>query len=179
MARHVEERAEDLLFEQRPVADERPDEPPVRILVRPEPSRRPVQAPVDERRGAVQERMRECNARVHPLEPMLGERQPAEERRARPERVEPGADVVAEAWQRELLRPRAAADSRGRLAHEHRAPRLREHDRRREPVRACPDDDRVVGHVVPRYATPASSDVRASRTISRAITRRWTSFVPS
>ena len=29
------------------------------------------------------------------------------------------------------------------------------------------------------YATPAKSEERASRTISRAITSRWTSFVPS
>jgi hypothetical protein len=57
--------------------------------------------------------------------------------------VDRGADVVAEAGQRELGRARAAADGVLRLEDEDRAAGLREGDRGRQPVRAGADDDGV------------------------------------
>ena len=51
-----------------------------------------------------------------------------------------------------------------------------ERDRRDEAVRPRPDDDSVVRRAQP---TSVSADERFSRTISRAITSRWISFVPS
>jgi hypothetical protein len=53
------------------------------------------------------------------------------------------ADVVAEAWNCEFGGTRAAADRVLRLHDEDRASGLRQGDRRREPVRARADDDRV------------------------------------
>ena len=70
------------------------------------------------------------------LEPVLGERQRAEERRADAERVDRRADIVDEARQRQLGRARPAADVSARLEHQHRAPGARQRDRRRQPVRA-------------------------------------------
>ena len=81
-----------------------------------------------------------------------------------------------EARQRQLGRPTAAADRGGPLPDEHALAGPRKLDRRGQPVRPRPDDDRVVAGYAP---TPARSEDRFSRTISRAITSRWISFVPS
>ena len=79
-----------------------------------------------------------------------------------------------EARHRQLGQADAAARLVRSLAHEHREPGARERDRGSEPVGARADDDRVRPQ-----ATPASAEERASRTISRAITIRWISCVPS
>jgi len=62
------------------------------------------------------------------------------------------------------------------LADDHPPPRPRKRDRGRESVRPRADHD-CVGAVA--QLTSARTDDRASRTISRAITSRWISFVPS
>ena len=108
------------------------------------------------------------------LEPVRRERERAEERRAGNERVDRRAEVVDEARKRQLGRPRAAAGLVGALAHENLEALAGERDRGCEPVGARADDDGVGSQ-----ATPASAEVRASRTISRAITIRWISCVPS
>jgi hypothetical protein len=81
---------------------------------------------------------------------------------------------VDEARERELGRADAAAGLVRGLANRDREPGPRERDRCGEPVRARADDDRVGPQ-----ATSASAEERASRTISRAITIRWISCVPS
>src|SRR5918996_568908 len=121
--------------------------------------------------------MRERRGRLDELEPVLGQGHRAEERRAGDEGVDPGADVVDEAGQRQLGGAHGAARLLGTLAHEDDEPGAGERERGREPVRARADDDRV--RLRRGYATPASAEERASRTISRAITMRWISCVPS
>jgi hypothetical protein len=79
-----------------------------------------------------------------------------------------------EARERQLARADAATRVVRALAHVHREPGARQRDRGREPVRARADDHRVRAQ-----ATPASAEDLASRTISRAITIRWISWVPS
>ena len=108
------------------------------------------------------------------LEPVRRERERAKERRAGDERVDRRAQVVDEARERQLARPDAAARLLGGLEDLDLEPLARELDRGGEPVGARADDDRIGSQ-----ATPASAEVRASRTISRAITRRWISWVPS
>ena len=62
---------------------------------------------------------------------------------SRAQRVHRRAHVVEMPGQRELLGARAAADRRRALEHPHRAAGLGKRDRRRQPVRAGADDDRV------------------------------------
>ena len=64
---------------------------------------------------------------------------------ATPERVDRRADIVGEARAASAPRSgRAAAGRAGGLADQHRAPGPSQHDRRRQPVRAGPDDDGIV-----------------------------------
>jgi hypothetical protein len=106
------------------------------------PVRRPelVGRTPDEQRGAVVERMREGRRRLDQVE-VQSER--AEEGRGGRERVDRGADVVAEPGQRQLRGARSAADRVPRLEHEHGASRLGKSDRGGQPVRAGADDDGV------------------------------------
>ena len=87
-----------------------------------------------------------------------------------------GADVVHEAWERQRGGARAPSKRLLGLADEDALPRARERQSNDEAVRTRPDDDRVVRRAQP---TSVSADERFSRTISRAITSRWISFVPS
>ena len=83
-----------------------------------------------------------------------------QERRARRQRMDRRADVVAVAGQRQLGGAGASADRRAaRSSTQHRAPCPRELDRRRQPVRAGADDDRVVPCIQPL----ASERLRAIR----------------
>jgi hypothetical protein len=63
---------------------------------------------------------------------------------------------VAEAGERELGRPGAAADFRRALDQMHRAAGASELDRRPQPVGSGADDDRVRGPAHPRPAIPVS-----------------------
>ena len=78
------------------------------------------------------------------------------------------------ARQGQLAGAEAAADLRRALAHDDRKARARQREGGGEPVRAGPDDDRVGSQW-----TSAGSEARVSRSISRAITIRWISCVPS
>jgi hypothetical protein len=86
------------------------------------------------------------------------------------------ADVVDEARQRQLGGANAAADGLLGFPHEHASARPGQRDGASEPVRPRTDDD---GVVLAAQLTSARTEERASRTISRAITSRWISFVPS
>jgi len=90
--------------------------------------------------------------------------------------VDRRADVVHEARQGQLGGARPAAKGLLRFSDEHALAGPGERDRRDEAVRPRPDDDSVVRRAQP---TSVSADERFSRTISRAITSRWISFVPS
>ena len=176
MSRHVEKRPEDLPLELRPVRGKAADEPSVGVCVATKPRRGCLDRALDDGRGAVIERMHDLGGRKDPLEPVLLERQRPEERGGRPEWVNRRAEVVDVARQRQLRRARAASDRVVRLADQNRKSPLGERDRGGETVRPRSDDDRVVARP---QETSASSDERFSRTISRAITRRWISLVPS
>ena len=80
---------------------------------------------------------------MDPLDAVPGEVHGPEERRRDPQRMGGRADVVDEPGQRQLGRPRAAADGVGRLVDAHGAPRTGELDRRGEAVGAAAHDDRV------------------------------------
>ena len=75
---------------------------------------------------------------------MFGERERVEERRARTQGVSGRADVVNEARQGQLGRAHTAAYALLRLDDEDGLTRLRQHDGRRQPIRARSDDNRVV-----------------------------------
>ena len=80
---------------------------------------------------------------VHELEPVLRERQVAQEGRDEGEGVDGGAGVVHEARQRQLLGAAAAADGVGALEDRDRAAGPGEHDGRGEPVGARADYDGI------------------------------------
>ena len=90
------------------------------------------------------ERMCHRRRRLDPAKPVLVERQGAEKRHRNGQRMHGRADIVREAWQRQLGRPCTATDSRLCFEHEHRSPRLREDDRRGESVGASSHDHRVI-----------------------------------
>ena len=91
--------------------------------------------------------MRERRRGMYELEPVVQERERAEERRRKRQRLHRGARVVHEARQGQLGRAAATADRLGALEHEDLATRLREDDGRGEPVRPGPDDDRGLRQV--------------------------------
>ncbi len=138
-----ERRAEQIADQLLPRVGERSHEPAVGPRIGAEAVRGLGDRPVQHDRASVVERVGERDLRMHELEPVLAQRQPAHEGRADHERVDRRADVVAEAGLRQLLGAGAPADRRRRLEHQHRAPRLCDRDRRGEPVRARADDDRV------------------------------------
>jgi hypothetical protein len=84
------------------------------------------------------------------------------------------AHVVDESRQRELGRPHAAPHLGRFLPNEDGEPLARQGNRCREPIWARADDEGVRGQ-----ETAARAEDRASFSISRAITIRWISCVPS
>jgi hypothetical protein len=180
VSREADERRKHRGRQELPRARRAPDEPTVGGSVIAQPGRGPPDRPVERGCRPVVERMRELDRRVDPLEPVLGEGQGPEEGRCDAGRVKGRADVVDEARQRQLGRARSPAEGVRSLPDENPLARPCELDRRGEPVRPAPDDDRVVAAgYAPTPATPARREERPSRTISRAITSRWISFVPS
>jgi hypothetical protein len=83
---------------------------------------------------------------------------------------------VDESGEGQLRGANSSAESLLGLAYQDAPTRARERDCGGQPIRARADDDYVASAA---QLTSASIDERASRTISRAITRRWISFVPS
>ena len=106
-------------------------------------------APLQQRRRLVLERMRERHRRNDPLEPVLGERKLREERRVDRDRMHRRAHIVMESGERELLGARSAADGGGRLVHANGESGARERDRGREAVGSAAYDDCVDGSHVP------------------------------
>ena len=93
----------------------------------------------------VVERVRERDLGVREGEAVGGQRQRAQEGGRQRERVDRRAHVVPESRQRQLGRPRPAADRLRRLQHAHRAAGLCERDRGGQAVRAGADHDGVAG----------------------------------
>ena len=150
-----------------PGRDPRLEQPPVGLAVGPEPGRRGLDRALERDRRPVVQRMRERRRRLDPFEAVVGERQAAEEARARAEGMDRGADVVVEPRQREVLGAKAAADDLGRLEHQHAASGPRELDGGREPVRPGADDDGVVAlglHAVPPGGSHGRQEARGRRT---------------
>jgi hypothetical protein len=175
MAWDRHERSQHRLFQRVPGAQDRFHEPPVRARILPQLCSRLLDRAVEHDGTPVVERVRDGGRRVDELETVLGEGHGAEEGRAGNEGIDGRADVVDETRQRQLGGADSAADRVLSLANEDRAPGARERNRGREPVGPGADDNRIVGG----QATPARRKERFSFTISRAITRRWISFVPS
>ena len=176
MSGHVEKRPQNLPLELRPVGGKAADQPSVGGCVATEPRRGCLDRALDDSRGAVVERVHDLGGRKDPLEPVLLERQRPEERGGHTEWVNRRAEVVDVARHRQLRRARAASDRVVRLPHQDRESPFGERDRCGEAVRPRSDHDRVMARP---QETSARSDERFSRTISRAITRRWISLVPS
>ena len=137
------EGAEDLPHELGPSASEWLEQPPVGVRVRTEAACRLLHGAFEQHRGAVVEWMRQRCVGMHQLEPVLGERQPAQERRCERQRVHRGAGVVHEAWERQLFG--AAAPTDGLRAFEDGDPPAGrgQHGGGGEAVRARPDYDGV------------------------------------
>ncbi len=151
-------RPEEERLDRAPALRERPDEPPVRRAVRPERSRRLVDAAHEERRLVVVERMRDARRR---LEPVHVELERAEADGRPPERMDRRAHVVPKPGQRQLVGTHAAADPVGRLVHDHVEAGAGERDRRGEPVRPRTDDDRLTGRRAPRAHARRRAGTRA------------------
>ncbi len=137
------QRAEQVLEQRLRVGDERREQPPPPGVVVAETGRGSFRRALEQDRGPVVERVRERRGRLDPLDAVLRERQRAKERRRDPERVDRRADVVDEARQRQLGRPRASANRVGGLEDAYSDTGPRQHDRRGEPVRPGTDHDRV------------------------------------
>ena len=145
MAWHAHDRAERIAEQLRESLRERCEDAPVRARIGAKAVGCVLDRP-DERDGApVRQRMRERHVRVDPLEPVLSQTQPGEERRSRRHRVDRRADVVHEAWQRQRRAPGTASDGRLRLVDAHAKSGPCELDGCGEPIRATPHDDGV-GH---------------------------------
>jgi hypothetical protein len=119
------------------VAYERLHEPPVRGVTG------CLDGALEDGGVAAVERMRERHARMHELEPVLGERQPAQKRGRERQRVHRGAGVVHEARERQLFGAAAPADGPRPLEDGHPPAGPGQHDGGRETVRARPDYDGV------------------------------------
>ena len=80
------------------------------VAVRPEPRRRSVDRALQQDRRPIVQRVGQRRVRMDPLQAVLRQRELLEARRADRHGMHRGADVVHEAGQRQLGRPRAAAD---------------------------------------------------------------------
>jgi hypothetical protein len=96
MARRAE-RPEDLPHEFGERAHERLEHPAVGVRVGAEAARRVVHRALEQHRGAVVQGVRQRYAGMHQLEPMVRQRQAAEEGRGERQGVHRGAGVVHEA----------------------------------------------------------------------------------
>jgi hypothetical protein len=129
------QRGEQVLEQRLGIAGERLEDVPPPAVVLTETACGRSRRALEEGRGAIVERVGERRRRLDPLDAVLGERQRAEERRRDPERVDRRTDVVDESRQRQLGRACAAPHRVGGLEDANVEPRLRQHDRRGEPVR--------------------------------------------
>ena len=82
---------------------------------------------------------------------------------------------MVEAGLRELERPRAAANRRGRFDDVDREPFAREERRRGESVRASADDNRVIGEAIAGNTRAAR---HAADVTSCGKSRAWVSISP-
>ena len=143
MARRAERRRQHIVGELSPDANERRMKPPPVIAPRAQPVRGRVERALQDRGGAVVERVRQGRRRLDPRESQVGQREGAEERRGEGERVDRGADVVGEPRQGELVGPEAATHRRLRFPEQRPDPGARQGDRGREPVGTRPDNHGV------------------------------------
>ena len=137
--------AEDFVEQRVRGLGQRAEELAVGVAVDVQARRGGVDGAVDDRGGAVVERMGDLVRRLDEGESVLVQRQGAEERRGLRGRMDCRADVVAESGEGQLLRPRAAADGFIRLQDENGEPFPGESDGGREAVRAGTDHDGIVG----------------------------------
>src|SRR5207253_3392922 len=123
--------------------DDRSQEVSIRVGVLLQLIRRLVERRVHGAGRSVVHRMREHHGRRDPFQPMVVERQRAEERRAGSERMNGRADIVEEPRRRQLRRTYAAADCRLGFVNDDLAPQLRDDDGCGQAVRARSDNDGV------------------------------------
>ncbi len=161
MPRRSQERCEHRLFELVPVTFERRHQPAVGLRVLAELGRRRIDGALERDRCAVVEGVRDHRGRLDHLDAVFRQRQRAEVRRARDERVDGGAHVVDEARQGQLGGAHSPAERVLRLADEHRPTRAGQRDRGGEPVRARPDHDGVVSGQAGDLADSGAREKRA------------------
>jgi hypothetical protein len=126
------------------VGEKRPHQAFPRFPVRAQRLPRGGQRPMQDRRGAVIERMGERCGCLHPFQSELSEREAAQQGRHHTHRVDGRADVVVKPWQRDVFGAASAANRRLGLQHQNRLAGFREHHRGGQPVRPCTHHDRVV-----------------------------------
>jgi hypothetical protein len=141
-------RREDRILDQIPRAHDGSNEAAVRAIVDPERQRGRRHAALDDCGARLVERVREHRGRLDPLEPVLREREAAEERRRERHRVYRRTDVVDETGQRQLRGAAPAAQGRIGFVHVDRTAGSCEHDGRRQPVRTGSNDEGIwgIGH---------------------------------
>ena len=140
LPRYMDRRPEQLRCEPRPRLREGLEQASVCVGVGAEPVGGCVDRPADEEGGTVVEWV---GQRGRWLDELQIEVERVEERRRRGKGVNRGADIVTEARQRKLCRPRSSTDRLLRLEDENRMPRLGDRDGGGEAVRARADDNRV------------------------------------
>ena len=163
------------------IGGERPHQPTISLGVGPERPAGGLDRPLEHGHRAVVERVRQRGRGVDQLQPVLGQRQPAQEGRRQRQRVDRRADVVHEAGQGQLGRSGTAADRRRGLDDPHRQPLSCQRDRGGESIRPRAHHDRIAGaaEVVmlprqcrhpahPGYRDPNSNRTAPSRTLNRA-----------
>jgi hypothetical protein len=137
---NVNDRPEEVAFELGPVCDQGLEEIAVRVAVAAELRCGVLERASCEHGCAVVERMSDRSGRLDQVELEL---ERTEERGGQYRRVDRGANVVAEPWERQLRGARAAADRLLRLDDTDGAPGLGKRDRSGEAIRPGADYDRV------------------------------------
>ena len=161
MARHVQDRAHDVLAQLLEAARRRGEDALPRTPILAEPAGGVGERPHDHSRAAVVERVGQVDLGPAPLEAVTLQRELVQRRCADRHHVHGRAVVVQQTRERQLAAASAAADARLGLQHGHLQARTCEHGRARQSIRAGTDDERIA-----HYATGAPAGRRALEPIT-------------
>ena len=143
MTRHVDDWLQEFAPELVGIAHQRTEQRAPGAPVRAEGVGRIDHRSLEDGRATAIERMGDRRVRLDQLDAARGQIDRCEERRCQGQRQDRGADVVLEAWERQLGGARSAAGRRGRLVDTDRAPCTGQGDRGGQPVRSGPHHDRI------------------------------------
>ena len=143
MARRPDHRSEQRRGEALPLAGERSEQAGPCVSVTAHVPAHGFEIAFQDDAPAGSQRVREGCLGLDPLEPVAGQVERPEEGRRHAQRVNRGADVVDEAWERQLRGPGPAADLVGRFVDPDLPPGARELDGCGKSVGTRADDDGV------------------------------------